>query len=488
MVQINGKDYSSEDIKALRELAEMLVVKNNPGSSVPNATPAYGPYDNSGEAGVLSIPGIRPEMYSAFIRPRSFMSILGIRPSIIAHEKIGIMTGVTQSSGTNATDYCSTPPTAGQLKRCVQDYIWGKWFMKTKLNVVPLIGQRYDYADTAKRIVNLANSPNPFMPDILSGIDLNNQTQLRLANELFTIGVSWERNNELVAVTGDKTQASTATETGWIQEFDGLENQVITGRVDTNTQQACAAADSTVINWNASIEATVSGRTFPQMMVDTWYGKTELANMTGLSGTTFVWLMPARLFRALTYVYACSYYSSRCAGAQYAEQNMNAMDTRRIQLEMLQGHYLLMDGTAVPVIFSDGIPVNLANASTGVWTASDVFLLPVDWQGSRLINLEYFPMDNADLSSFANFTPGGQMQAINNGMFLVSRNQVHMCMEYEFASMSRLILDAPFLAARIGNVQFTYQAPYRSAYPSDTVNYVNGGTSGWEPQSYTYAH
>jgi hypothetical protein len=483
MVQINGKDYSLEDIQALKELAS--VFKNDPASLVPNATPAYGPYDNSGLAGVLSIPGIRPEMYSAFVRPRTFMQLVGIKPSVYAHEKIGIMTGVTAESGTNATDFCGNPPIAGQLKRCVQDYLWGQWYMKTKLNVVPLIGQRYDYADTAKRIVNLANSGNPFMPDILSGINLNDNTQLRLANELFTVGVGWERANEKVAATGDHTQASTATETGWIREYDGLELQIITGRRDRDTNALCPAADSIVLSWGASIEATVSGRTLPQAMVDIWFGRMELADQVGLGGTSFAWIMPSRLFRALTYVYSCSYYTSRCAGTQYNENNQMATETRRIQLEMLNGHYLLMDGEVVPVVFSDGIPVTKAVGN--IYTADSVYLVPVEWNGSRFLNMEYFPMNNADLSAFINFLPGSDYQVINNGQFLVSKRYTPLCLEYHFAAMSRLILDAPFLAARIDDVQFTYlDTGYRSAYPSESNFYVDGGNSSWEPNSYHY--
>ncbi len=475
-IQIGGKSYDIEDLKELRALAE--VFKNDPASTTPSATPLYGPYDNSGLAGVLSIPGIRPEMYSILPRPRTFMQLVGVKKSNINHEKIGILTGATDGSGANAADFCAEPPKAGRLKRCVQDYLWGKWKMGTQLNVLPEMGQRYDYADVPKRILNLKQSPNPFMPDILGGADLNNPAGIRLANELFNVGIAWERANEKVACTGDHTQASASTEAGWIREYDGLELQIITGRRDRDTTLLCPAADSVVISWGASVEATIGGRTFPQMLVDTWFGRMELADQIGLGGTSFAWIMPSRLFRALTYVYACSYYTSRCAGTQYNEQNMNAESTRRLQLEMQNGHYLLMDGIPVPVVFSDGIPVTKAVGS--IYTADSVYLVPVDWNGQRFLNLEYLPMNNADVSAFMGFMPNMPLQLINDGMFLVGLRSTDVCIEYVFNAQMRLILDAPFLAARIDDVQFTYlDTGYRSAYPAETAFYVDGGTSSW---------
>jgi len=115
----------------------------------------------------------------------------------------------------------------------------------------------------------------------------------------------------------NKTTANTATQLGWINEFDGLERQVVTGRVDMNSGIACPAADSQVITWGADIGATVSGRTFPQLIVDTMFGLADIAERAGLAGTRWIIVMPFRMFRPLTYVYACQYWTSLCLTAAW---------------------------------------------------------------------------------------------------------------------------------------------------------------------------
>src|SRR5512140_1889348 len=115
------------DLTAVITQQILEVQKHNASGTTPTNNPPYGPYsDGSGDYGVFSIPGIRPDMFSAFQRPRSFTSILGVKPSLNANEKIGIMTGVLGGNGTNPTGFCGTAPTGGQLKRCVQNYIFGR--------------------------------------------------------------------------------------------------------------------------------------------------------------------------------------------------------------------------------------------------------------------------------------------------------------------------------------------------------------------------
>jgi len=241
--------------KELTELTQVItsqileVQKHNASGTADTHNPLYGPYaDGSGDYGVFSIPGIRPEMFSAFQRPRSFSSILGIQMSRNANEKIGIMTGVTGGAGTNPTGFCGTAPTAGQLKLCVQNYIWGKSYWKSSVVNVAEAGEYVDYADTEQRILNLNQSPNPLIPDMLGRLDISNRSGALLANELFTLGAEMERNNELVLIQGNETTGNANTQRGFIQEYKGLERQIITGRVDMNTGVACPAADRQVIN------------------------------------------------------------------------------------------------------------------------------------------------------------------------------------------------------------------------------------------------
>lgn len=477
IIKIGNKEYTADEIDGLRSV--ILGSKNNPASTTITSNPLYGPYqDGSGDYGLLSIPGIRPDMFSSFQRPFSLARILGVKQSLIANEKIGIMTGVTEGSGSNPADFCGDPPTPGQLKRCVQNYIWGKSFWKTNLNNIAEAGEYADYADMNKRLLNLAVSPNPFMPSELANIDISDRDGLLLANELWNIGVQFERKLEILLVRGNQTLAPAATQRGWIKEFDGLERQYIQGRRDMDTGDLCAGADSTVVTWGTGIEATVGGRSFVEMMTDLYFEKTVEAERMGFEGIQFAWVMSSRAFRALVYLWACAYYTYRCSLASAANPNYTSGETiRRDQLDMTTGRYLLVEGVKVPVIFSDGIRTVKAGGS--VFTDDNMFLVPYAWSGGQLLNLQYKKMDNADAMNFANFAGPVPVRGINNGMFLVTSRYTGFCFEHLFASKMRLIQDAPFLGAVINTFQYSYAAQYRNPYPGAS-DHFDGGATRWD--------
>lgn len=471
--------YSANELSEITGIIMNVINKNNASGTTPTNNAPYGPYaDGSGDYGVLSIPGIRPEMFSAFQRPRSVVSILGVKPSLNANEKIGIMTGVTAGSGSNPTGFCGTAPTAGQLKRCVQNFTWGKSYWKSQIVNVAEAGEYVDYADTEKRLLNLNQTPNPLIPTELSRLDLADRASSLLFSELFTLGVEQERNLETVLFQGNETTANTSTTRGFIQEFRGLARQITTGKVDMNTGVACPAADSQVITWGTGIDATVNGRTFPQVIVDTMFGLVDIAQQTGLAGTRWVMVMPMRMFRALTYVYSCQYWTSLCTGSAGNPTTQDATEVRKLQLDMWNNKYLLVDGNPVQVIFSDGIPETRASGS--VFTAQSMYILPVEWQGMPMLNLQYKPMNNAQAMEFANYAGPSDFQFMNNGMWMTSKARTNFCMELIMAGKFRLIQDCPFLAARIDTIQYSFQAPFRSAYPSDTAFYVDGGATRWD--------
>jgi hypothetical protein len=463
----------------LKELQEMQsIFKNNPASTTITSQPVYGPYqDGSGRYGTFSYPGIRPEMFSAFQRPFTLASLLGVRESMIANEKIGVMTGATAAGGTNAADFCGDPPTPGQLKRCVQNYIWGKWFMKTNLNNVAEAGEYVDYADVNKKILNLVESPNPFIPDIMTRLDISNRSGLLLANELWNIGTAFERSFDRVAIRGNATLAPANTQLGWIKEFNGLERQYTTGKVDLDTGLPCPAVDSTVISWGTGIDATVAGRTFVEMLTDTFFEKTMEAERMGFTGIQWAWEMSMRLFRALTYIWACQYYTYRCSTNATNPNYTMAETIRNDQLDMWNGRYLLIDGMRVPVIFSDGI--NTVRASATVYTDDNMFLTPVGWSGGKLLNLEYKKMDNEDAMQFANFGGVNRVFPMNNGMFLATTRFTGFCVEHLFAAKMRIVQDAPWLGAVINTIQYTYAAPYRNPLPGAS-DHFNGGATVWD--------
>lgn len=458
-----------EVMKALQETQ-----KHDPASTTLAAPALHGPLQgNNAQYGLFSRPGVRPERFSTLVRTRSLARVLGVRPSRMWQELLEVMSGVTAASGTNADNWCANPPTTPVGKVAQQIYKFGKWYAKTNLNALPEIGMYRDRADVPGEILNAApQERNPLIPDLMYRIIDDTDSQLRY--ELFLMGVGLERSLEKVLITGDITQASNATEWGWMVEFNGLDSQIKTGYTDAVSGLAVPAMDSAITTWNASVGGTVSGSNFVQAVSDMVWSLRDIAASMGMEGVDFAIAMRAEAFRAAVENWACNYATYRCSttvsGVSF-NNDLSAMNDLR--LEMMNGQYLLVDNVPVQVIFSDGIP---QESQGGGQFMSDIYVVPVSWNGMRLINIEYFDMNNAPLQEYASFA-GSEVVTLNNGMFLVGKRSTGLCMEYLFASKMRLILETPWLSGRIDNVQYITHTTQRNADPADSHFYRDGGIS-----------
>jgi hypothetical protein len=473
------RSWSAKEVAQIAAQTAAEVFKHNASGTTPTNNPPYGPLADGSAYGPFSLPGFRPEMFGTFIRPRTISGLFGVQPSLNSNEKIGIMTGVTAGSGSNPADFCGTAVTAGQLKRCVQNYVWGKYKIKSQLVNVMEIGEHADYADYIDHaLLNQPGAVSPFMPDMMKSIDLSRREGITLNNELFTMGVETERSFERVAIAGNQATAPANTQRGYIREFKGLEGQVTTGRVDIDTGIACPAADSVVVTWGTGIDQTVSSRNFVQVVRDTFFGLNEIARQIGMEGVQFVIVMPFKMFQALTYVWSCQYWTYAC---QASATNLNYTDAtviRQLQLDMQNNYYLLIDGNRVPVVCSDGIRETKASAT--VITADEMFILPVSWNGRKLLNLQYKNLSSREVTEFANFGPAPEFMPMENGMYMLWSERTEACKEINIAAKFRVILDCPFLAAVINVIQYTFAAPNRSYNPADTNFFVDGGATRWD--------
>src|SRR3972149_10527914 len=256
------RSYTIDEIQELVE-AIGLTRKNDPASTTLDAPALHGPFQgNANQYGIFSSPGVRPEMFSTLVRPLSWLDLLGppVRSEYV-NELLEIMTGVTATSGTNATGVCGNPPTVGQLKTCKQKYIFGEMYIKTNLEAVPKVGQLRNRADIPRILMNRPRQYNPWIPELFYDLA---DTRDNLASEFYRLGVSVERSLEWVGIRGLTSRNSTQTQTGWISEFDGLDRQIREGYVDEDTSLACPAAAADVHTWNADIAATVGGNTIYQ--------------------------------------------------------------------------------------------------------------------------------------------------------------------------------------------------------------------------------
>ncbi len=470
-----GSDARATDdaITLLERLKSLgyIITKNDPVSTTPTPSQLHGPLqDGSGHHGIFADPGVRPQMFSTLPQPRTFLDLLTAEKSNRVNERLAIVTGQTAPDAyENADGWCEPGPMPGYLKRCNITVPFGNFKGRTGLQAIPEIGQVDDYADVVRQVLNEGPSNHPFVPDIMFRMT---DTLSPLQYEFYRFGNQFRLSLERVAIQGNHAVTGANREWGWISEFDGLELLIKEGYISEGSDTPCEAVDSIVEDFGADIGDTMGGgdgRTIDEVIMDMVYAHDDLAWKTGMQGYQRALIMRADLFRMLTYQVACNYATMRCQNTA----NMQAAETqRREQLAMMSGQYLLVDNRQIPVYFSDGI----ARTPTGPDTfTSSIFVVPVSWNGWRLLRLQYFPMDNPYIKEWTGFQ-GNDMAVINNGMYLIDNAHVPMCSEYHLAARMRLILETPFLAGRIDNISYTTHARIRSPYPGES-GYVNGGDS-----------
>lgn len=457
-------------LDAVIAAAKEIGAKNDVSADLPYLNPAYGPRPGTTDQfGIFTQPGVRPDMWSTLNQPVDFTSVLEPVKSEFAQERVGILTGQTATEGTNPTDVCGIPARPGQLKTCQQNYVYGQLYIGSEKLSITEAGKLANRAVSERTILNAA-ATDPLIPDILQGAGVNLLSPE--AQAFYQIGTAVRRSLSTVLITGDPAQAYSSTELGWIREFNGLDTLIKTGYVDAITSVACPAADSDVRTWGALSSATVGGISIAQELTDLYFGRVTLARQVGVDAQ-WAFIMPFALFRELTYDYAANYFISRLTSpfSASATSNTNAESTRRLQIEMLQGNYLLIDNVPVPVLFSDGIPLE----SAGNNIQSDIYLVAVRVNGRSGIRFEYFPMDNPQASQLIGRFDG-QIQVMNNGMYAISYERTKFCVEMTLTAQFRMYLETPFLAGRLDNVQYTSNIKFRSPIPGFT-GYQNGGNT-----------
>jgi hypothetical protein len=429
---------------------------------------------NTSQFGIFADYGPRPQRFSALVRPRSLVSMLTFNKSEYHQEILEIMTGVTAAAGTNATGFCGNPPTVGQGKVCQQIYGWGRYYVKTDLESIPEIGTLRSRAEVPGEILNAGPAANPLVPDLMYRLA---DPRSSLQYNLWRIGVQLEHVMSTVLIQGDDSLNSTQTHHGWISEPDGLDAQIKTGYTDAKTAIACPAADSAVLSFNAEVDGTIAGgdgRNIVQALTDVVWALRDRANEMGLDGTVWGLGMRKELFRALVDTWACNYATYRCTAGTAGQPFVNDVQTTNaLRLEMMNNQYILIDGIPVPVTFEEGIPQDIVGNQH---FKSDLYIVPISWNGMPLLRAEYFPMDNAYAQEFSSFQ-GEEVGVINNGMYIVGNRNTGLCKEYHFGAKFRFILETPFLAGRLDDIRYTFRAPIRNSNPADTFYYADGGVT-----------
>lgn len=463
-----AKQWTIDELKeaavALKEL--QVAEKHDPATTVSNWNRPHG------INGLLSDGTVRPRMYSTI--PGLVDEITNSIPLVQSrtdNEIYEILTGVTQTQGNRAADVCSEGPNPGQLKVCRQVIPWGEMKVDTEVHRLPNQGRRRDYADMDREVVNLMVENNPYIPDFVTK---NINTELGKRAIELGVGVTLGYSRvDFEGVSGATSNAAYFNQ--FISQYQGFETWVRTGYTDSIAGTACAATDSVVIAHNAPIGSNgVNGVSFTENVVDAFYSVTQTADEIGMGDTSFEIWVNRKAWRAIAYQWACTYYTDRCSnGAAGTPIYQEATAITQARDEMMRNKVLMIDGTAVPVRVSDGIRApGMANQNY----QSDLYIMPRVWRGNPLIYRQYFPLNNAEAQVFLDNSP--EARVINNGLYAVGRRTTNgFCTKWEFYSKNRLIVDAPFMCARVNDFTFNYRAQDRDAFVGDSL-YVNGGVSG----------
>lgn len=473
------KQYTLEQIKEAQEIAAALGMsageKNDVFSttltnqSLYNVNPG-----NTSQLGVFTGVGIRPGMWNATARVRTFANIVPFNRSVYTNEMLEIMTGVTAGTGNNSTSSCAAAPTPGVLKTMRQAYTFGIINMDTTRFDMTGEGARYNRAVVDRDMYNTAMMNNPFIP-ALPGIEGTDITSNNLRAAMYTLGIEIERSVSTVNFTGVAATEDNAFR-GVARQWAGLDALIKTGYADSQTGAVAPVVDSDVQSFNANVVGgtDANSRDIVGALNDLVYGLRERASQVASTVPTHVAIMRPDLFRQLSRIWAeadAFYHVTGAAATPVYATGSELQDARRA---MQRGQYIILDdGSQLPVVLDDSLPRDVLGNN---YYKSDIYVPALEWGGVPLLQYEYFPMDNPDAEAVASMGTPGHSMVINGGLYRLFRFETGGCINWKVYGKVRMILDAPFVSGRLDDVW--YNSYYKQQDPLPGMSFhSNGGNS-----------
>lgn len=447
-----------------------------------------------GRGGLFADPGLSKPLFSAMILPnQGLANRLPTRPNNYMDPLFGIITGVTEESGSNPDGPCDDPPTAGTMKLCTHSFTYGRLSLQTKVLDVSRSGQMTNRAEFNDFNVygDPFNSPqdraiNPTMPG-QNGI--TQATRSEASNYIYNMGVNWARR--FAGLTWSGNPANNTANDGYM-EFNGMERLVNTGYRDAITGVACPAADS-LINSFGGLDVEANSAALIERMTIIYRNLKFLASQAGLDPVTWAICMPYSLFYALTDIWPCSYASYRCS-PNTGSTNFIQADTQEVMREKMRGDLstytgqsLLIDGQYIPVIIDDTMPVTQPVTQT---FDSDIYFIPMTvLNGTPVTYWEHFDFDGQNAAmgqADQNFALPGAFMSSDGGRFLWARKpNNNFCVQVVALCQPRIMLLTPYLAARLTDVRWNDLIPERNWEPGASYH-VNGGKTATDTTQPSY--
>lgn len=432
-----------------------------------------------GPGGMLATLGLSKQVMNAMIMPRGLAGQLQVRPSVDTNEIFGILTGLQASTGSEPTTACSDWPTVGQFKLCRQQHPFGQQGRTSQVLNIKYAGQIINRGEFTDNV--LFGKPNTGDDRLPGAIDWTRALQIEHEKKLAELFLGYFRDYAPFVYTGNP--ANTAGSQGGVQ-YRGLDLLINTNKADAITGILCPAADSIVISGLSGTSVNTNGAAWYNIIANVVTNFERLAEQLSLD---VKWAITGRYgaFWTLTNVWPCVYATTGCYGLNAAihTQSLNeAVDERD---KMRNGRYLMIEGKPYDFIIDDSVAETIAaGGATGTYQ-SDVYLIPMTANGEPMTFFEFFPMVEQAIAAANAMAPGGYFSTLDNGRFLLSRlSPTHTCVQVEIIERPRLVLMAPFLAARFQGLRYTISVHERDAFPSSPY-WVDGG-SPTTPLPYFY--
>lgn len=444
--------------------------------TVKDAGTAAGPMLH-GPGGLLGVSGLNKQIINAMIMPRGIAGRIPVMKSVNTNELYPIFTGQLASSGSEPTEACAEWPTVGSFKTCRQTFPFGQQGRQSQVLNVKYAGQtinRGEFRDNVLLGQPGGDTPTP------GPINWQRAFQTEYEYKIAELFNGYARDYARNVYTGNA--ASTAGSQGYIQ-FNGLDRQIQTNKVDAITGVACPAVDSIVIDL-AGTSINASGGTVYNILANVMLNLELLSQRLGME---VKWAIAGRqgLFWTLTNIWPCVYATTGCIAGSNVVHTGSLNEAVEMRDTMRSRPHLMIEGKEYEFIIDDTITETIAAGGVVGTYQSDLYILPLTVNGQPALFWEYFDM-NAEAVAAANaMAPGNYFSVLDNGRFLyVRQSPTHTCVQVEIIERPRLILLTPFLAARIQNLRYTYSVKERDWDPASPY-FVNGG-SPTSPLPYFY--
>lgn len=437
-----------------------------------------------GKGGLFGVLGLSPDVVNAMVAPLAGLAAeLPVMMSNETNPLFSILTGQTASTGEEPSAPCVGGKQPGNLKQCIQTWPFGRITMDSNPMRIDQAGQiinRGEFLD--QRLVG-----NPFadvpMPKQVSPDEALRSYPAKLLLELMN---AVQLDYRPLFYTGSYLNTiANAPDNGYVEYF-GLNYIINPGYRDAIANVACPAADPTVAAFGGQNVGTASSAII-NLMVELYWFVDYLAQQTKLQPAQWCWAMRQSLFRELTKIWPCAYYTYQCTVLPTGGDNrgiVDARDMRELRDDMYNNQFLLIDGKRVDVILDDAIPETYEGGGA---YESDIYLVCKTISGNtKALYQDYFnwraPYGAAEAirllkSSNYEITPDARY-------IIHYMPPTYWCNQISLLTRPRLVARAPFLNGRITDVRYTPMFHERVPFQSDPYNYKDGGQTTYAAPTY----